>query len=522
MNDPCQLDNFTKIILESISDGVFTVDLQWKITSFNRAAEEITGIDRKEALGRHCWEVFRSNMCERGCALRRTMNEEKAFVSSDTHIITAEGKEVPISVSTSLLQDSEGNLLGGVEVFRDHTVVETLRKALSDRFEMGDMVSRSPSMQRIFNILPLIAESDSTVLILGETGTGKELMARAIHDGSLRRDAPFIALNCGALPDTLLESELFGYKAGAFTHAVKDKAGYFASAAGGTIFLDEIGETSSAFQVRLLRVLEEKAFQPLGGVKKIKSDVRVITATHRNLEEMINQDQFRQDLYYRINVMQIVLPPLRERMEDLPLLIDHFIRRLNRLQGKMVEGISPQALERLMVHLFPGNIRELYNAIEHAFVLCSGGNIEMNHLPVALIAAPPQWMPSAPFSPNSPQDISHDPYSHAFPSNTLSNTKEKLSQDHLSGRTEVRGYDEAFPGADPVPAQFQRENSEADLLKSAEKSAVMEALKRHGFNRQEAAHALGIHKSTLFRKIKKLGITLPTGIDGRSSKLRRQ
>ena len=403
MNDPCQLDNLTKIILESISDGVFTVDLQWKITSFNRAAEEITGIDRKEALGRHCWEVFRSNMCERGCALRRTMDEEKAFVSSDTHIITAEGKEVPISVSTSLLQDSEGNLLGGVEVFRDHTVVETLRKALSDRFEMGDMVSRSPSMQRIFNILPLIAESDSTVLILGETGTGKELMARAIHDGSLRRDAPFIALNCGALPDTLLESELFGYKAGAFTHAVKDKAGYFASAAGGTIFLDEIGETSSAFQVRLLRVLEEKAFQPLGGVKKIRSDVRVITATHRNLEEMINQDQFRQDLYYRINVMQIVLPPLRERMEDLPLLIDHFIRRLNRLQGKMVEGISPQALERLMVHLFPGNIRELYNAIEHAFILCSGGNIEMNHLPVALISAPSQWMPSAPFSPNSPK-----------------------------------------------------------------------------------------------------------------------
>lgn len=470
MNDAYRSGNFTEIILESISDGVFTVDLDWKITSFNRAAEKITGIERKEAIGRHCWEVFRSNMCERGCALRQTMEEERAFVSSDTHIITAEGNEIPISVSTSLLKDGEGNLLGGVEVFRDHTVVEELRKALSHRFQMGDMVSRSPSMQRIFSTLPLIGESDSSVLIHGETGTGKELTARAIHDASLRRDGPFIAVNCGALPDTLLESELFGYKAGAFTHATKDKIGYFTSAGGGTLFLDEIGETSSAFQIKLLRVLEEKAFQPLGSVTKTKTDVRVITATHRNLEEMIRQNRFRQDLFYRINVVQITLPPLRERMEDLPLLIDHFIRRLNRLQGKMVEGITPQAMERLMLHPFPGNIRELQNAIEHAFVLCSAGMIETKHLPAIFF------------------DVSIKKPHHESMSGAS-------STDHLSDHTP----------------------NDADLLRSAEKRAIVDALKQHGFNRQKTAQALGIHKSTLFRKINKLGITLPSGIDGRSS-----
>ena len=442
----------TRIILESISDGVFTVDHNWTITSFNRAAEEITGVPRDEAIGRHCWEVFRSNMCEGYCALKRTMDESRSFVSTATYIINSHRKRIPITVSTSPLVDGSGRILGGVETFRDHSLVEALRKELSARFRMGDMVSSSPAMQALFNILPKVAESDATVLVEGETGTGKELAARAIHNTSPRANKPFIAINCGALPDTLLESELFGYKAGAFTNAAKDKPGHFAMAEGGTVFLDEIGDTSAAFQAKLLRVLEEKAFQPLGGVKKLDANIRIVAATNKDLVSMVEAGTFRQDLYYRINVVRLQLPPLRDRMEDVPLLVEYFIDKFNKLRGKAVQGVDQEALEALMFHDFPGNIRELENVMEHAFVLCSEGLIGLQHLP-----------------------------------------------GYLSGSAPVRG---GHSKAD-------------DPVKSAEARVIMDALKRHHYNRKAAAAALGIHKSTLFRKINKLGIQLPEK-DGRS------
>lgn len=325
--------NATEIILESISDGVFTVDHAWRITSFNRAAEEITGTPRSEAIGRFCWEVFRSNMCEGDCALRRTMKEGKTHISTTTNIINSRKKRVPISVSTAPLKNEQGEVLGGVETFRDNTVVEELRRELCSSFQQGDMVSRSPLMKKIFTVLPRIAESDSTVLIEGETGTGKEILAKALHNLSQRKDKPFVAINCGALPDTLLESELFGYKAGAFTSAVRDKPGYFAVADGGTVLLDELGETSPAFQVKLLRVIEEREYQPLGGVGKQRTDVRIVAATNRNLAELLVQGGFRQDLFYRINIVRLQLPALRERKEDIPLLIERFIDKMNRLRG---------------------------------------------------------------------------------------------------------------------------------------------------------------------------------------------
>lgn len=255
MSDSASIsDAVNEIILESISDGVFTVDHNWRIMSFNRAAEEITGTPRSEAIGRYCWEVFRSNMCEGDCALKRTMKEGRSFVSSATYIIDNRQERIPIGVSTSLLKNDKGEVLGGVETFRDHSLVEELRRELSGSLEVGAMVSRSRAMKNIFSILPQVAESDSSVLIEGETGTGKELMAAALHNLSWRKEEPFIAINCGALPDTLLESELFGYKAGAFTGADKDKPGLFQAAGKGTVFLDEIGDTSAAFQVRLLRL----------------------------------------------------------------------------------------------------------------------------------------------------------------------------------------------------------------------------------------------------------------------------
>ncbi|NWH04660.1 sigma-54 interaction domain-containing protein [Desulfobacter latus] len=441
-NAPLDKDT-TKIILDSISDGVFTIDYNWKITSFNRAAEEITGIRRQDAIGCHCWDVFRSNMCEQGCALKKTMDQGKPFVSSSAYIINSRQKKIPITASTSLLIDKNGDVLGGVETFKDHSVVEALRKELTGGVRVEDMVSNASAMKNIFNILPQIAESDSSVLIEGETGTGKELMAKAIHNTSHRKNCPFVAINCGALPDTLLESELFGYKKGAFTHAVKDKPGHFALADNGTIFLDEIADTSPAFQVRLLRVLQEREYTPLGGITKERSNVRIIAATNKNLTNMVENNEFRQDLYYRINVIKISLPPLRHRMEDIPYLVDQFISRLNLRRNKNIQGLSPEVLAAFMAHDFPGNIRELENIIEHAFVLCAKEFITMAHVPPSLAAE------------SRPESGEHK---------------------------------------NPVVA--------------AQIKMITDALKRNNNNRNAAARDLGIHKSTLFRRIKKLGIRL--------------
>ena len=275
-------------------------------------------------------------------------------------------------------------MVGGAETFRDLTLVEELRKELSGTFRVGDLVSRSPAMRRIKELLPQLAESEATVLIQGETGTGKELLARAVHSHSPRRDKPFVALNCGALPDTLLESELFGYVKG--VHGAARQAGRFAPR-GGTLFLDEIGDISLAMQVRLLRVLQEQVYEPLGSVVPRKADVRIIAATHRDLTELIRKGEFREDFFYRLNVVRLDLPPLRHRKEDIPLLVDEFVARFNRRQGRRVPGITADALGLLMIYDFPGNVRELENIIERAFVLCGTGRIDTVHLPPELTGA---------------------------------------------------------------------------------------------------------------------------------------
>jgi PAS domain S-box-containing protein len=448
----------TEAILESISDGVFTVDLEWRITSFNRAAEEITGIPRREAIGRRCSEVFRSSMCEVECALRRTLETEKPDIGKSGYIINADGRRIPISVSTAVLRDAERNIIGGAETFRDLSEVEALRRELEGRFRVGELTSRSPVMQKMFEVLPAIAASPSTVLILGETGTGKELLARTIHSLSPRHKGPFIAVNCGALPDTLLESELFGYKTGAFTGANKDKPGRFALAKGGTLFLDEIGEVSPALQVRLLRVLQDRVYEPLGAIRSETADVRIIVATNRDLAEQTRRGAFREDLYYRINVVRVELPPLRRRKEDIPLLAEQFIARFNHLQQKDIRGITSEALSLLMAHDWPGNIRELENVIERAFILCIRGSIGIAHLPEEL---------------------------------TLRYSERKTQPGMKSARELMEGQ------------------------------AIRKALERTANNRLAAARELGIHKSTLFRKMKQLSISLPP-TDGRSNRLRVQ
>lgn len=444
----------TDAILESISDGVFTVDPEWRITTFNRAAEEITGISRRDAIGRLCSEVFRSNMCETNCALRKTLKNGKPIIGRSGYIIDEEGNRIPISLSTAVLKDSRGKVVGGAETFRDLSEIDTLRHELEGRFHVGDIVSRSPLMQRMFEVIPTIAVSPITVLITGETGTGKELMARTIHNLSKRSKGPFIALNCGALPDTLLESELFGYKAGAFTGANKDKPGRFALAKGGTLFLDEIGEVSPALQVRLLRVLQEHCFEPLGGTASVATDARIIVATNRDLAELTRNGTFREDLYYRVNVVRIELPPLKRRKEDIPLLAEQFIAKFNHLHHATVQGIAPEALSLLMAHDWPGNVRELENVIERAFVLCPDGIIEIPHLPDEI---------------------------------TLHGSR---------------------PDG-PVSLQDARSQMEVQVIRTA--------LEQNNFNRLATAKALGMHKTTLFRKLRQLDISLPEK-DGRSKR----
>jgi len=444
----------TDAILESLSDGVFTVDQHWFVTTFNKAAERITGVSRKEAIGKRCAEVFRSSLCGAECALKTTLKSGKPIIGRSAYIIHSSGQQIPISISTAVLKDSTGKVIGGAETFRDLSEIDALRRELEGRMRVGELVSHSPIMQKLFEVLPAIAASPSTVLLQGETGTGKELMARTLHALSPRAQGPFIAVNCGALPDTLLESELFGYKAGAFTGAVKDKSGRFTLAKGGTLFLDEIGEISAALQVRLLRVLQERTFEPLGSTRSEKADVRVIVATNRDLLERCKAGAFREDLYYRINVVRVELPPLRRRKEDIPLLAEQFIAHFNLLQNKTVGGIAPEALSLLMAYDWPGNVRELANVIERAFILCGAKRIDISHLPETLTG------------------LSLSPIS--------------------NGRVNLRCAREALDA-----------------------QAIRAALKRCAGNRLAAARELGVHKTTLFRKIRQLNIDLPDQ-DGRA------
>ena len=431
------------VILDSISEGVFTVDLDWRITSFNRAAEEITGIRHQDAIGKFCRDVLRADVCETGCTLAETMQTGKPIMNKAVHIIDAQGKKRAIAISTALLKDSRGKVIGGVETFRDMSIIEQFRKEIEGRYSCEDIISQSHKMQNLFAILPNIAESNTTVLIEGQSGTGKELFARAIHNLSFRKDKPFIAVNCGALPDTLLESELFGYKAGAFTDAKKDKPGRFALAEGGTIFLDEIGDISASVQVKLLRVLQEKTYEPVGAVSTVKSDVRIITASNKKLDELVKEGKFRDDLYYRVNVMKLELPPLMDRKEDISLLVEHFIGRFNRLHNKNICCVTNEVTAALLAYDYPGNVRELENIIEHCFVLCEGEIIEAKYLPSSVRPA---------LKTKSPRD------------------------------------------------------SEPATIKQMEIILITQSLRRNNGNKTATAKELGIDKSTLFRKMKAFDI----------------
>jgi PAS domain S-box-containing protein len=436
---------YSSIILDSIADGVFTVDENMIITSFNRAAEEITGIKKEEAVGQFCFEILRANICEKSCALKCSLKTGERTIDKRVTILRADGNEIPVSISTSILKNEKGKFVGGVESFRDLSTIEELKKVIKKGYTFEDIVSKNHEVLKIFDTLSIISQSDSTVLIQGASGTGKELFARAVHKLSGRKNGPFVAINCGALPDTLLESELFGYVKGAFTDAKKDKPGRFALAKGGSIFLDEVESLPLPIQVKLLRVLQEREFEPLGATSPVKADVRIIAATKEELSKLVKKGTFRDDLFYRLNVVKIYLPQLVKRREDIPLLVNYFIDRFNKRMGKSIVSMSPDVLEILMQYDYPGNIRELENIIEHCCVMCQGIEIKLRHLP-------PEFQ-------TDDKEITEQKFGKSLP-------------------------------------PFQE----------AEKKLIMDVLGKNKGSKIKAAEELKLHRATLYRKMKKYNL----------------
>lgn len=432
-------------ILNSIADGVLTIDNEWCITSFNPAAERITGHKAENVMGKRCYEVMQSETCKTNCPLRKTMATKMPIYDYEIEIINAQGKVVPISVNTALLIDEQDNIIGGVETFRDLSIFKKLTEELHEKYSYEKIIGKNKKMQKIYNLLETISPINTTVLITGETGTGKELVARAIHHNSPKKHKPFIKIDCSAIPETLIESELFGYMKGAFTDARADKPGKFQLADKGTIFLDEIGNIPLSVQAKLLRVIEEQTFEPLGGIKTIRVDIRIIAATNLDLQKSIAQGTFRQDLYYRINVVPVILPPLRARSGDIPLLVNHFITVFNEKFGKAISQLSQDAMDILIDYPWPGNVRQLEHAIEHAFIHCTGRTIHVHHLP---------------------DDINHN-----------------------NGVLK--------------PILMKNKNP---LLKM-EQDVIVETLRQNKGNRRKTADALGISRITLWRKMKKHQIT---------------
>jgi PAS domain S-box-containing protein len=432
-------EKLSRLIFDSINDGVFTVDRNCVITSFNKSAERITGFRSADAIGKHCFDIFRTEVCHRQCALKDTLKTHAPVQNARVTIITRDGTELPIQVTTTMLRDDDNNLIGAVEFFRDVSEIEHLRQSLQQKQTLEDIVSVNQEMHKLIGLLPDVAASECNVLIQGPSGSGKELFAQVIHSLSPRRYGPYIKLNCAALPATLLESEMFGYEKGAFTDAKRDKPGQFALANGGTLLLDEISEMDVSLQVKLLRVLNNGEYRPLGSTKTLHTDARIIAATNADLEQLISEGRFRADLFYRINVVNINIPPLHDRPEDIPLLIDHFIHVFRERTDRMVERMAPEAVAALRRHPLPGNVRELENAVEHAFVMCHGPEITLEHLP-----------------PN------------------------------VTSESSIRSSN----------------GSES----SNERAAIADALRRYNGNRSRAAVELGMHRSTLWRKMKTLGL----------------
>lgn len=436
-----------KIILDNLNVGIFTVDRSGHFTFFNTEAEKISGYDRRQVLGEPCSIIFEADDAQELCLLRETIVDGVSRGSRRGKMTTRDGVTIPIRASYMALRNEKGTVVGGLTTFHDLTLVHQLDQAMRDRYTYHDMIGKSPRMQHIFEMINVVAGTDATILIEGATGTGKDLLAKVIHSASRRSDKPFVKVNCAAIPDNLLESEIFGYVKGAFTGAEKDKTGRFQEADGGTIFLDEIGDLPLGLQAKLLRVLEDKEFYRLGSRHTIKVNVRIVSASNRNLEQLVEKRLFREDLYYRLNVFRIELPELKDRQVDLPILIGHILRRLSAASGNRPPEVSEKVMEILLNYHYPGNVRELENILEHALIICQEDTIQLTHLP--------EYLPARPV------------------------------------RRKAISLASVEPG-------FPSENKEyAELLAT---------LQQFSWHRQKTAHALGVDRTTLWRRMKKYGL----------------
>jgi PAS domain S-box-containing protein len=429
-------DQRLKMILDNLGLGVLTVDRGGHVTFFNTMAETLTAYPRQEILGKSFSLLFRGDEGENLSRLSATIRDGEPRSSGEIGLWTRTGEKLPVRAEYMALKNKEGHIVGGLATIADLSLMHQLNSAIQDRYTFYDMVGRSPAMQRLFEIIPVVAASDATVLIEGATGTGKDLLANVLHHASPRAEHPLIKVNCAALPDVK----------GAFTGADRDKPGRFQDADRGSIFLDEIGDMPLSLQAKLLRVLEDREFYPLGGRKTVKVDIRIISATNRGLETLVKEKRFREDLYYRLNVMRLEMPPLCERRDDLPLLISHFLRRLAAGRYHKPPEISEAAMAVLLNHSYPGNIRELENILEHALILCQGNAIRRGHLPLAL------------------------------------QRHEEIDSPEITPE---------------ISCQLDA------IRDTGEKNTLLAALRHHHWHRGETAKALNIDRTTLWRKIKK-------------------
>ena len=459
--------NYWKTVIDTMMDGLMVVDPEGVIVSINKAMQGITGYSKKELIGQSC-EILDCDTCFRSRARGEDKHCElfkEGQVSRKRCVLrTKNGTELHVLKNAAILRDSSGRVIGGVETLTDLTeivakerVISRLRQELSGKDGFQGILGKSPAMLEVFELISSSAHSEAPVVIYGESGTGKELVAAAIHQLGPRRKGPFIKVNCAALSESLLESELFGHVKGAFTGADRTRVGRFEAANGGDIFLDEIGDLPLSTQVKLLRVLQEKEIEKVGDHRPISIDVRILAATNKDLGKLMAEDRFREDLYYRIGVIPIHLPPLSERREDIPLLVDAFINRVRLKTGKAITGISQEALEILIAYDWPGNVRELINVIEYALVLCPECEIMSNQLPARLRGKQTSVGP---------------------------------------GRRVARQVDAA-----------------------EEKRRLLEALEATGGNKSEAARILGISRVTLWKRLKAHDIQVDRQIrGGRSSR----
>lgn len=436
-----------KIILDNLEVGILTVNRGGLVTFFNQAAEKISGYSRDEILGQSCEKIFSGQSAKDVCLLHESIMSGEAKTSHNGEMVDKDGMVIPIRANYMALKNEKNTIIGGLATFYDMTLVHQLDKAISNQYNFHDMIGKDPAMQKIFEMVQVVAKSDTTVLIEGPTGTGKDLLAKIIHSTSRRAHKPMVIINCAAIPENLIESEIFGYVKGAFTGADKDKPGRFQEAEGGTIFLDEIGDLPMPLQAKLLRVLEEKEFYPLGSRHTRKVDVRILSATNRGLEKLVSEGSFRKDLFYRLNVMRIELPPLKRRMADLPLLIRHILRQLGAAKGMSPPMISESAMEILLNFDYPGNVRELENILEHALIICRDKVIQTDHLP-----------------------------------------------DYVQARRSL------------TETAFSEEPDTPRIQDIKERALILKMLNKFKGHRQKAALALGMDRTTLWRKMKRYNI----------------